>query len=111
MFGKYSYLVYMLIFTIIPSLIAWIISFHFLTKNLRVISNNLLISIVYQLIIDPPAEYFKAWFFSDDKILGCWIINFPFENMFFILSVVFTISSCVLMFIDLFKIRKIQEKF
>jgi hypothetical protein len=39
------------------------------------------IGIIYQIIADPFAESWGgAWFFSKEKILNIWILNFPLEN-------------------------------
>ena len=98
-FGHFSYLVYMLIFTLIPICILWSINFHFLKKNIKVIWMTTVIAIVYQLIVDPFAENWHAWFFSHDKILGVWIFNFPVENILFFVLISVAISSAVLSFI------------
>ena len=52
--------------------------------------------ILYQLIADPFAEHWQAWFFSKDKVLGLWIFNFPIENTLFIMLVSLAISSAAL---------------
>lgn len=84
MFGRYSYLTYMLIFTIIPIVIIWIKELDYLKKNVKIIAIIAGIAIVYQLIADPFAEIWKTWFFTKEKILGVWLINFPIENTIFL---------------------------
>lgn len=55
--------------------------------------------VIFQLIADPFAENWQAWGFSDDKILGLWLFNFPVENILFFILVPIAISSAVLTFI------------
>jgi len=98
-FGHFSYLVYMLIFTLTPTAILWSINYKFLKKNLKVILLTVLLAVVYQIIVDPIAESWKAWFFSPDLILGIWIINFPIENTIFFALTSLATSSAVLTFL------------
>ena len=58
-----------------------------------------IIAIAYQLVANPFAENWNTWFFSDNKILGTWIFNFPVENILFIILISIAISSAVLTFI------------
>ena len=89
----------MILFTFIAIGIPWMKNFNFLKKNIKIILITALISIIYQLIADPFAENWGAWFFSNNKILGLWILNFPIENMLFFVLVSIAISSAVLTFI------------
>lgn len=98
-FGHFSYLVYMLIFTFVPIGILWLMNFSFLKKNVKIILATTLIGAVYQLIADPFAEYWGAWFFGENKILGLRLFNFPVENVLFFVLVSIAISSAVLSFI------------
>ena len=98
-FGHFSYLVYMLIFTLIPIGILWVKNFQFLKKNIKIVWMTVIIAVIYQLIVDPFAENWNAWFFSSDKILGVWIFNFPLENILFFILISIAISSAVLTFI------------
>lgn len=110
MFGKYSYLVYMLIFTIIPIVIIWAKEFNYLKKNIKVIAMVVGIAIIYQLIVDPFAEIWKAWFFTKEKTLGIWIINFPIENTIFFILVSVAISSALLAFINYEKTGRLAKR-
>ena len=89
----------MLIFTLIPIAILWIINFGFLKKNTKVIWMTVLIGLIYQIIADPFAESWGAWFFREETILNIWILNFPIENLIFMILVSIAISSAVLTFI------------
>lgn len=105
MFGKYSYLIYMLIFTLVPITIVWVKYYDFLKRNLRVILIMSVIAIIFQLITDPFAEAWRAWFFRSDRVLGIWIGNFPIENLIFFFLVSIAISSAVLGFIKHYQKR------
>jgi len=89
----------MLIFTFIPIGILWAKNFKFLRKNIRIVLITVFIGIIYQIIADPFAESWGAWFFTEEKIIGVWILNFPLENLIFIILVSIAISSAVLTFI------------
>lgn len=99
MFGKYSYLIYMLIFTVIPITVIWIKYYLFLKTNIKIVILMSVIGIVFQSISDPFAESWRAWFFGSDKILNIWIWNFPIENLIFFFLVSIAISSAILGFI------------
>lgn len=98
-FGHFSYLFYMLVFTIIPIGILWGINFKFLKRNLKVIWIMILIGLTYQFIADPFAEEWGTWFFNKDKIVDIWILNFPIENSIFMILITIAISSAVLTYI------------
>lgn len=89
----------MLIFTLIPISILWIKNFKFLKKNIKIILIACILGIIHQFVSDPFAESWGAWFFNSEKILNVWILNFPLENVIFVILVSFVISSAVLTFI------------
>lgn len=97
--GPFSYLFYMLIFTFVPIGILWAKNFRFLKKNVRIILLAAFIGVIYQIIADPFAEKWGAWFFTKEKILDIWILNFPIENVIFMILVSIAISSAVLTFV------------
>lgn len=97
MFGEYTYLVWMLIFTIVPIGIIWARYGHrLLWKNRKAILVIAAIAVVYQMIVDPFAEAWHAWFFTNDLTMGIWIGNFPIENTIFFVLVSIAISSFVI---------------
>lgn len=97
MFEQYSYLVWMLIFTLVPICILWArYGRRLLWRNRRAIALVAIIAVLYQFIADPFAEASHAWFFGDDKVLGLWIGNFPIENTLFFALVSIAISSFVI---------------
>jgi len=99
MLGKFSYLVYMLIFTLVPVGFLWIKKFQFLKKNIKVIFYTVIIGIILQLITDPIALGLNIWSYSPEKVIGIWILGFPIEDVLFFILVPFAISSAVLIFI------------
>jgi len=96
MFGQYTYLVYVLAFCLIPIGIMWATNFQFLHNNLRVIGMAALIVFVYLCATDPFAEAWHNWFFSSDRNLGWYVINFPVEEALFFLLVPIAIASATL---------------
>jgi len=101
MFGQYTYIVYLLAFCLIPIGLFWASNFRFLRKNLRVIGMTALVIFVYLCVTDPLAEAWHTWFFSNDRILGWWIVNFPFEEGLFFLLVPIAVATATLTFISL----------
>ena len=101
MFGQYTYIVYLLAFCLIPIGLFWAANFRFLRKNLRVIGMTALVIFIYLCVTDPLAEAWHTWFFSNDRILGWWIINFPFEEGLFFLLVPIAVATATLTFISL----------
>ena len=108
MFDEFSYLAYMLIFTLTPISILWFRYYQFLWLNRKIIFYTLAFGIVYQLIADPFAEGWRAWFFSDDKVLGLWVLNFPIENVIFVVLISIAISSAVLVLVRHFN-KKVRS--
>ncbi|MBI3619962.1 hypothetical protein HY214_02350 [Candidatus Roizmanbacteria bacterium] len=89
----------MLIFTLIPISILWTKYYSPLKKNIKIVLTVMIIAIIYQLIADPFAEAWHAWFFSENKVMGLWLFNFPVENIIFFALVSIAISSAVIAFI------------
>ncbi len=110
MFGEFSYLVYMLIFTLIPLAVLWAKYFSFLKKNIKIVLAVTLTGVLYQLIVDPFAENWGAWFFTDDRILGIWIFNFPLENIIFFALISAVVSSATLAFIYHFRKKELFKR-
>lgn len=100
MFGRYSYIVYMLFFTLLPIGILWVRKFQVLKKNIRLIAVIAAFGLIYQLVADPFAEAWSAWFFSEDKTLGIRVFNFPIENILFFVLVFVAIASGTIVFIE-----------
>ena len=97
MFEEYTYLVWMLIFTIAPIGIIWArYGRRLLWKNRKASRIIAAIAVVYQFIADPFAEAWHAWFFVKDLTMGIWIVNFPIENTIFFALVSIAISSFVI---------------
>ncbi|MDE3088297.1 MAG: lycopene cyclase domain-containing protein [Chloroflexota bacterium] len=100
MFGQYTYLVYLSVFTFVPIGLFWAVNSQFLRKNLKVIGLSAFIILIYLCVTDPFAEAWHTWFFSSDRILGWWVINFPIEEGMFFLLVPIAVACATLSFID-----------
>ena len=95
MFGVYTYMVWMLVFTLLAIGILWVRYYPILWKNRKIIAITSVIAIAYQIAVDPIAESWHAWFFGTDRILGLWIFNFPIEDTVFFVLVAIAVSSFV----------------
>lgn len=101
MFGPYSFLIYMLIFTLPPIVILWAKFPVLLWKNKKIILCVILAGLVSQVIADPFAERWNAWYFPRETTLGLWILGFPIENTIFTILIAANISSAVLTLIHM----------
>lgn len=99
MLGHFSYLGYMLIFVFLALAILWGRYYRELFANKGILIKVVVIAVIYQLIVDPIAESWKAWAFSSNEVLGIWFINFPIENTIFFALNSFAIASAVIGFI------------
>ena len=100
MFGHYTYLVYVLVFCLVPTAVFWIIGYRFLRRNLAIIAMAALISFLYLCLTDPLAEAWHNWFFSPDRLLGLYMLNFPVEEGLFFLLVPTAVASAAIFFLS-----------
>ncbi len=103
MFGHYTYLIYVLAFCLVPTAVFWALGFRFLRRNLRVIALTTVVVFAYLCLTDPLAEAWRNWYFSSDRLLGAYMLNFPVEEGLFFLLVPFAISSAALFFLSLYQ--------
>lgn len=97
--GHWSYLIYMLAFTIPPLIIVWAKKYSFLLKNWRIIIGQISIGIFYLFIPNVFAHNWNAWFFDPQKTLDIRIVNFPIEDAPYEIIVITLITSATLVFI------------
>ncbi len=100
MFGHFTYLVYVLFFCLIPIAGCWIIGFRFLRRNAVVVGLTTLIIFAYMCLTDPLAEYWRTWYFSGDRLLGRYMLNFPIEEGLFFLLVPLAVASATLVILS-----------
>ena len=93
----------MLIFTLIPIAIIWIKKYKLLVKNLKIITYTVLIGFFITVFMNIVANFWKAWLFNPEKILNTFVINFPVEDLFYILLVYIAIVSGTLAIMDSLK--------
>lgn len=96
MFGPFTFLIFMLIFTLVPIAIVWAKYHDFLWRQRRIVGLMVLCGLFFQLVSDPFAEGWGAWYFPRETTLGIWIYNFPIENTIYIVLIAIAISSAVL---------------
>ena len=101
MFGQSTYFIYLLAFCLVPIGLFWAANFKFLRENARVVGMTALVIFIYLCLTDPLAEDWHTWFFSSDRILGWWVINFPFEEGLFFLLVPIAVASATLCFLSI----------
>jgi lycopene cyclase domain-containing protein len=90
-----------LAFCLTPIAVFWALGYRFLRKNWRVVGLTALVIFLYMCLTDPLAEAWRNWFFSSDRILGLYFLNFPIEEGLFFLLVPIAVASATLYFISL----------
>ena len=100
MFGRTTYMVYVLVFCLVPIAWCWIVGYRFLCRNASVVGLAALIIFLYMCITDPLAEYWRNWYFSSDRLLGPYLLNFPIEEGLFFLLVPLAVASATLVFLS-----------
>ena len=56
MFGEYTYLIYVLVFCLVPIGFIWAINFRFLRDNWKIVARSALVVFIYLCLTDPFAE-------------------------------------------------------
>ncbi len=109
--GHWSYLIYMLAFTVPPLVIVWVKKYSFLKKNWRIIFWQLIIGCTYLLIPNIVAHQWGAWFFDPRKTLDMSVVNFPIEDIPYEIIVVTLITSATLVFVHYQEKGKFKKLF
>ncbi|MGZ6316824.1 MAG: lycopene cyclase domain-containing protein [Anaerolineales bacterium] len=100
MFGRTTYLIYVLAFCLVPTAIFLAIGFRFIRKNLKVLGLTVLVTFAYLCLTDPLAEAWHNWFFTQDRLLGVYMFNFPVEEGLFFLLVPIAVATATLCFLS-----------
>ena len=117
--GTFSYLITTLIFAGTAILIEWLLSFKRLKKYAKVIAIITGLGIAFALITEPVALKWRIWFYSQNKVLGIYVLGMPLESLAYVALVAVAIASATLVWSDfeenkkpLIKttIRKIKSK-
>lgn len=69
------------------------------------------LGIVYTFLWEPLALYLGVWSFSEEKIIGITLFNFPLEELLFSILITATISSAVLFFMHSLKYGGLKRIF
>src|SRR5438309_10848347 len=93
-----SYPLWLLLFTIVPISILWIIKFNTLKKYYKVIAFAVVGSIVFSLPWDIIAIHERIWYFTQPHIFGIYIVGLPIEEWLFMtfVTILFTIITLIL---------------
>jgi lycopene cyclase domain-containing protein len=100
MFGRTTYLIYVLAFCLVPTVVFLAIGFRFIRKNLKVLGMTVLVTFAYLCVTDPLAEAWHNWFFTQDRLLGVYMLNFPVEEGLFFLLVPIAVATATLCFLS-----------
>jgi lycopene cyclase domain-containing protein len=88
-----SYLLWLLLFVILPLVIIWIIYFRDLKRYALPIFLAPIGSIVFSVPWDYIAVHERIWYFQTPYIVGLRIGGLPLEEYFFIITITLLFSS------------------
>lgn len=83
----YEYLLWLLIFALLPLVILWIIKFRDLMKYKLVFFLAPIGSLIFSVPWDIIAVKEGIWFYKDSNIIGIWLFGLPIEEYIFIIFV------------------------
>lgn len=81
---EYSYLVWLLIFAILPLILLWAVKFNTLKRYKIPILLAPLGAIIFSFPWDYIAIKEGIWYFSEPYIMGIWLLGLPIEEWLFI---------------------------
>lgn len=89
----YEYLIWLLIFVILPLIILWIWKFRDLAKYKKVFFLAPVGSLIFSIPWDIIAVRENIWYFREPHILGIWLFGLSIEEYLFIIFVTLLFSS------------------
>lgn len=101
----YEYLLWLLIFVILPLTILWIVKFGELKKYKIVFMLAPIGSAIFSIPWDYIAIKEKIWYFKEPHILGIWLLGLPIEEWFFIIFVTLLFSTITVLLWNRYGVR------
>ena len=98
MFGRFTYLVYTIIFTIPLIVGTWIYYWNILKRKIKVITFLVVIMSTYGSILMTLALRIKAWSYAPDKFLGVYLFGVVAEDIIWWALILFLEVSAVIVF-------------
>jgi len=95
-----EYLIWLFIFIVTPIVLMLIIFRKVLIKYTKIIIFIAGISAIFGIVWDIVAVNFGAWYFPRGTNLGIIIVNFPFEEILFTISVSIWIVVVTIILVD-----------
>lgn len=89
----YSYITWLSLFVIVPTIILWIFNFSYFSLHKKVFGLAILGSVIFSFPWDFIAIKEQIWLFEKPYIIGWHIIGLPIEEWIFI-SVVTILFTC-----------------
>lgn len=95
MFGKFSYLVSILIFAGTPVILEFIFGYHFLKHFFKKIAGVVICFLMISPVIEFFALFWNAWGYNREKNLQLIILKSPIETVIFAIFISTAISFAV----------------
>lgn len=84
---RFSYLLWVVIFLVLPLSIMWLMNVSYLKKYLKTYAVCLLFVVLFSVPWDYMAWKLQIWTFPPDRVLGVWIMHVPIEeDLFYIFA-------------------------
>ena len=96
MFGRFTYLVYTIIFTIPLIVGTWIYYWNILKRKIKVITFLVVIMSTYGSIFMTLALHIKAWSYASDKFLGIYFLGVVVEDIIWWMLILFLEVSAII---------------
>src|SRR3989344_9626467 len=93
----YEYLLWLIIFVVIPLILLWSLNFSYLIKYRVVFLLAIIGSLLFAIPWDIIAVNENIWYFTEPEIIGIWIFNLPIEEYLFIFLLTFFVSTIALL--------------
>lgn len=92
-----SYIVWLLVFIWIPTLLLWIFRFKLLWKYRKSLFWAMLFALVFSIPWDIFAVHNRIWYFPAGGNLGVWIFGLPVEEYLFMATVTLLVGSITIL--------------
>ena len=91
-----SYLLWLLVFVVIPIIIIWVFKWKLLLKYKKVFVFSSVGAFIVAIPWDVIAVDEKVWYFTKPHIMGIWIGGLPLEEYLFIFLQTFLFTTITL---------------
>lgn len=93
----YSYLLWLLLFVWLPTLLIWVGNFHLFWKYKHTILCTVVLTLLFSIPWDIYAIKSGIWYFPKPSVVGIFFLSIPLEEYLFMATVALLISSVTIL--------------